>query len=255
MPDEDKNQELYVCGGCAEEIPMQQARISCHSCPDYHLCANCFVIKQFNRPHIESHSTIVLKQSGFVVPLPPGFPPPPAPALPPRRNSTVNTRKTIRVSELPTANWGALWGMIKAPLDKKDKKKSGVGTPEKVDGPIATRRGTPDATDEAKEKGSRDSTPLSRNPINQFPPSQPKSVRQGIECFDSTAPSYPRPASWEPLFKVDSTTTPIFVAFMSTIFGHLDPTYTEFLSPKVYSNFLDLQGFELGSNFCKHYIH
>ncbi|MBA7581814.1 hypothetical protein ES708_23725 [subsurface metagenome] len=66
------------------------------------------------------------------------------------------------------------------------------------------------------------------------------------------APSYPRPAKWEPLFEEDSSTpTPIFVALMSTVFAHLDPRHTGYLSPEVYSGFLDLQGVETSNNICK----
>ncbi|KAF8849512.1 hypothetical protein BDZ45DRAFT_680466 [Acephala macrosclerotiorum] len=242
---DERPQELYSCDGCSERIPTDRARVACHTCPDYHLCANCAVIKQYSRPHVESHTTMVLKLSGFVVPPPPGFPPRPAPALPPRQNSTVNTRQAVRVSEMPTANWGALWSAIKAPLEKMDKK----GRKSSVD----ATRGRSDAVmtsglEDNGKGGSNASSPLSQNPVNNLPPSPPKSVRGGINRTDSEAPSYPRPAEWKQLFGADGTPTPIFVALMSTIFGHLDPEHTGYLTPEVYSAFLDVQGCESDVN-------
>ncbi|CZR65903.1 uncharacterized protein PAC_15803 [Phialocephala subalpina] len=247
MGDDEKPQELYSCNGCSELIPTDRARVACHTCPDYHLCANCTIIKQYTRPHVDSHTTMVLKLSGFVVPPPPGFPPRPAPALPPRQNSTINTRQTVRVSELPTANWGALWSAIKDPLEKMGKKSR--------KGSVDTTRGRSDSVMTGglgdNDKGSNASSPLSQNPVNDMPPSPPKSVRGGINRIDSEAPSYPRLAEWESLFGADGTPTPIFVALMSTIFGHLDPEHTGYLTPEVYSAFLDVQGCESDVNRCK----
>jgi hypothetical protein len=72
-----------------------------------------------------------------------------------------------------------------------------------------------------------------------------------MEQVDSTAPSYSRPANWEPLFGNDSGPTPIFVALMSTVFSHLDPQHTGYLSPEIYSGFLDVQGYPLTENICE----
>jgi len=237
----ESSKDLYTCDGCSSAIPTDRARVSCHSCANYHLCANCFVIKQFSVPHLESHSTMVFKRSGLVVPPPPGFnrgPPP----LPPRTTSTTSTKQPNRLSEIPTANWGALWNVIKAPLEKKDKK------PAKTSAPTQEPELTP--VTESTQDGF-EIVPLNKHSLNQFPPSPPKSVRQRIERVDSTAPSYPRPAKWEPLFENDGTPTPIFVALMSTVFSHLDPRHTGYLTPEIYSGFLDVQGVALEENVCK----
>ncbi|KUJ11387.1 uncharacterized protein LY89DRAFT_739575 [Mollisia scopiformis] len=253
----DQNtQDLYSCNGCSEKIPTGRARIACHTCPDYHLCANCFVIKQFSRPHSESHTTMILKSSGFVVPSLPGFAPRAAPALPPRQNSA---RQSVRVSEMPTANWGALWNIMKAPLEKMDKKnrKGSVDVKEDEFKNVELRGRSPSVMtgglDKGKEqeKGSNSSSPLAQNPVNSLPPSPPKCVLRGIERVDSSAPSYPRPAKWESLFEADGTPRPIFVALMSTIFSHLDPDHTEYLRPETYSAFLDVQGCDLELNSWK----
>lgn len=178
---ENNPQELCSCHGCAEEIPTDRARVSCHSCPNYHLCANCFVIKKFSKHHSESHSTIVFKLSGFVVPTPPGFPRR-NPPLPPRSNSATTARQTNRVSELPTANWGALWNAIKGPLEKREKKKGST------DG--TTSETPPSSTPEKEEENCGFKiAPTTRHSMNQFSPSPPKSARQRMERVDSTAPS------------------------------------------------------------------
>jgi len=195
---------------------------------------------------------MVLKLSGYVVPAPPKFPPRPAPSLPPRHNTAVNARQTTRITQLPTANWGALWNVMKAPLEKKDKK---VTIDTTTNGPVEMKGVTssPSSSINEKEKRTNFFSPLSlnsTNPVNTLPPSPPKSVRQGLERFDSTAPSYPRPANWVPLFEDDSTPTPIFVALMSTIFSYLDPEHTGYLSPEKYSEFLNVQGYEVAINLC-----
>lgn len=248
-------QDLYNCNGCKDDIDTDRARIDCHTCPDYHLCANCFVVKKFPKPHVESHSTMVLKMSGYIVPAPPGFPPRPKPALPPRQNSTVNTRDTTKITEMPTANWGALWNVMKAPLQKKSK----PSTDEvKDDFKSVDVRGRSNSEmsgaldDEGKaRKDSNATSPLSQNPINTLPPSPPRSVGQAVESFDSSAPSYPVPVKWEPLFEADGTPTAIFVVLMSTLFSHLDPEHTGYLKPEIFSAFLDIQGCSLEDNYCK----
>ncbi len=72
-----------------------------------------------------------------------------------------------------------------------------------------------------------------------------------MEQIDSTVPSYPQPATWQSLLEIDGTPTPVFVALMSTIFGHLDPEHTGYLRPETYSAFLDVQGYDLDLNSCR----
>ncbi|KAK0107436.1 hypothetical protein ONS96_003253 [Cadophora gregata f. sp. sojae] len=197
---------------------------------------------------------MVFKQSGVVVPLPPGFAPRPPPALPPRPRSTVNDEsgqegkgKGKGEEPLGAANWGALWNIMKAPLEKKgmlsrkgsendnDKAKAGAFEPVDVTG-ISKSAVT---ENESKTEGSSPSGEA------VLPPSPPKSIRRGVERVDSqaaTTPSYPQPEKWEALFEEDATPAPIFIALMSTIFSRLDPEHTGFLSPETYSKFLETQG-------------
>jgi hypothetical protein len=135
---DDNSQELYSCDGCSEEIPTERARVSCCSCPNYHLCANCFVIKNFSRHQSESHATMVFKLSRFVVPTPLVFPCRNPPALPPGSKSATTAKQTNRVSELPTTNWGALWNAIKGPLEKREKKKGSTDRTESETPPFST---------------------------------------------------------------------------------------------------------------------
>ena len=250
---ESSTNDLYTCNGCRSAILADRARVSCHGCPNYHLCANCSVIKQFNSPHAESHPTMVFKVSGFFGPPPPGFNRRTPPPLPPRTMSSTSTKQTNRLSEIPTANWGAIWNVIKAPLEKKDKKTRKEG----IDATAIDQATELRPASESPPQDGFEIAPLNRHPMNQFPPfppSPPKSVRQRIEKVDSTAPSYPRPAKWELLFEADHTPTPIFVALMSTVFSHLDPQHTGYLSPEVYSGFLDVQGYPLFGNICRFHL-
>ncbi|RDW60030.1 hypothetical protein BP5796_11636 [Coleophoma crateriformis] len=200
---------------------------------------------------------MVLKESGYVVPGAPGFParvlPPP---LPPRRDSVALSTKqaAARVVEMPTADWGSLWNIMKAPLEKeksgKKEKKGRMGGWMKDLGRVggstfSMGSGGPN------ENGSRGDQPPSNDSNSALPPSPPKSVHHGIEREDSSMPSYPEPANWEPLFEADLTPKPIFVALMSTIFGKLDSEHTGYLTPEVYSSFLDLQGTDLQNNTWK----
>ncbi|KAN0099025.1 hypothetical protein V8E51_014688 [Hyaloscypha variabilis] len=195
----DSTKDLYTCDSCSSAIPTDRARVSCHSCANYHLCTNCFVIKEFSTPHLESHSTMVFKVSGFVVPPPPGFNRRPSPPLPPRTNSTTSTKQPNRLVDLASKNQGS------------------------------------------------DLTLITEPPQDSFE----TIPRQQLERIDSTAPSYPRPTNWEPLLSPSGVPTPIFVAFMSTVFSHLDPLHTGYLTPEVYAGFLDVQGCLLSGNVWK----
>ncbi|PBP26276.1 hypothetical protein BUE80_DR002800 [Diplocarpon rosae] len=244
-------EEPYTCTSCITTIPPHRARVTCHSCPSHHLCANCHVIKNFVPPHAGAHPTMVFKHSGLTVASPPGFAPRPhlPPPLPPR-SAPSKTQSLLQIAEapasvtVPTANWGALWSVLKAPLEKRDKR--------------ATKRDSVDETWEGKPReGARrsETSPVarSREETVELPLSPPGSRRSTIETVGSaaSAPQYPVPESWTPFFESDGTPTPIFVALMSTLFSRLDPEHTGFLSPENYSGFLDVQGVEMGANIWK----
>lgn len=210
---------------------------------------------------MDTHPTLVLRESGWVVPLPPGFAPiSKPPALPPRPKPVDPSYEAAvaRASEIPVAEWGVLWNMMKAPLIKKKdaarKGSDGDIKPAELKGaggsPLSMSGAIPMGIDTKKELPDFYAA-LSQNPLNQLPPSPPKSVRHGLERFDSSAPTYARPNKWESLFATDSTPTPIFIALMSTLFAHLDPDHTGYVSPEVYSSFLDIQGYQWTANIWK----
>ncbi|KAL2070956.1 hypothetical protein VTL71DRAFT_13982 [Oculimacula yallundae] len=232
------SQELYACSSCSQEIPAHLARVTCHSCTDHHLCANCQVIKAFYPPHTKSHSAMVFRESGVVVPLPPGFKKKSPPALPPRPESTFDVPKTQEQNKeraLGAADWGAWWSIMTTPLEKRTKKYRGKSIDD---------TGILEVFEVRDVTGGGIDGPVASGGAG-LPPSPPKSVKTGIERADSIAanvPLYPQPEKWEALFEKDSTPTPIFVALMSTIFSDLDTEHTGLLSPETYSNFLDAQG-------------
>ncbi|KAK6584731.1 hypothetical protein PZA11_002955 [Diplocarpon coronariae] len=242
-------EELYSCASCTAAIPPHRARVSCHSCPSHHLCANCQVIKNFVPPHSAVHSTMVFKHSGLTFAPPAGFAPRPGPAPPlPPRAAPSRTPSLLQIAEtpasvtVPTANWGALWNVLKAPLEKREKR--------------AAKRDSVDEAWEGKprEVGRRSETSLvASSQEADLPLSPPGSRRSTLETVGSAAPApqYPVPESWTAFFEKDYTPTPIFVALMSTLFSRLDPEQTGFLSPENYSAFLEVQGVEFGANIWK----
>lgn len=243
----DQDRDLFTCDGCSEDIPADRARVMCHVCKSYYLCANCFVIKQFSKPHVESHSTMILNSSGFKS-SPPVLPPRSAPALP-RRSSIINKRQSVRGPE----NWGVLWNMMKAPLEKKEKRerKGTIDTKRDEVKDVGFGRSLVMTKHESNQKDNEKGniSPLFQNPATNFPPSPTKSVRRGTSRFENNP--YPTPERWEPLFEVNGTPATICVLLMGTIFDHLDPDNTGHLSPEAYSSFLDTQGCALDSNSCK----
>jgi hypothetical protein len=218
----DSKSDLYGCTSCSEKIPNTKARILCNRCLNYHLCSNCYVIKDYAKPHVDSHPTSIITKSGFFVPGAPPVPPKPAPALPPRVAPAPSIKDTV---EIPTADWGLLWNIMKAPLQKKAPKKEDI-TPIEI----------------------KDVTGVGYANGLSLPPSPPKSINL---LDDAAPPMYPMPTAWEPLFAADSTPTPVFISLMSTIFSHLDPNRTGYISPETYSDFLDAQGYQWNANVCK----
>ncbi|TVY84781.1 hypothetical protein LSUE1_G001405 [Lachnellula suecica] len=235
----------YSCGSCTDIIPTQRARIQCHTCTDFHLCANCFVIKQFSKPHIDSHPTMVVKESGIIVPAAPGFSARPPPPLPPRQNQATDA--IAAESEIPMANWGALWSLMKAPLERR-KKQGSVDDSVKSTQVEPTDPPSPAPTASGGLAVNEDLPKPPQTPMSPFPLPPPKPVRRTTGMEPGEAPSYQQPSQWEPLFEADSTPTANFVALMSTIFNHLDPEQTGYLSPEIYSGFLEVQGYSLNSN-------
>ncbi|KAA8564712.1 hypothetical protein MFRU_013g02270 [Monilinia fructicola] len=237
---------LYECDGCTEPIRPDKARIQCHICTDYNLCANCFVIQNVSRSHINNHPTSIYKTSGTTTPaVPPPMPPRPVPLLPPRKD-TLNGTPPKKV-ELPTANWGALWDIVK-PRPKPAKatpSQKGSGSGELIS------ISPPNNEDPYSYSNHSRNLSFSDSPITKLRPDLPPIPGKiELEAFTNPYASMapPVPAEWSPFFQADGTQNAIFVDLMTTIFLHLDVENTDSLSPEVYSAFLEMQGVPMEDN-------
>lgn len=54
----------FTCDSCKQGIAASNPRAHCLSCPDYDLCANCFLGERYTNGHQAHHNTQVFKQSG-----------------------------------------------------------------------------------------------------------------------------------------------------------------------------------------------
>ncbi|RKF58048.1 hypothetical protein GcC1_185029 [Golovinomyces cichoracearum] len=229
------DKELYTCNGCGDLIKKQRARITCNVCVDFNLCSNCYVINYFSKPHIKSHASTIIRESGQItcnkVKLNPSL------RLEILENISVPlVEKQRKYSEIPTANWGALWNVMKAPLVKRD-----VASTKNLD--------KVEASDFQLARLRNNSTsPLSRSPgliLSQLV------VEGQTQDVESPGPTYFCPDQWEPFFGDDNSPSSIFVALMSSIFNRLDEKRTGYLTPETYSEFLDMQGYPLQANIWK----
>ncbi|RKF53781.1 hypothetical protein OnM2_102011 [Erysiphe neolycopersici] len=230
------DKELFICNGCGETIGSERARIWCNICVDFNLCSNCYVIDYSSKTHRKSHATTVFRNSGHV--------------------NSENSNEILlsqsethegeqrkpseetqrKYSEIPTANWGALWNVMKAPLAKKDKRSS------KSIGKIETG-----ALVETRHKSDL------LSPFSGIPEPLP-SLSAMVKPQQSPGypgPKYFRPDKWEPFFESNNTPSSIFVGLMSSIFNTIDEKGTGFLKPEEFSGFLDIQGCPLSANIWK----
>ncbi|RAL59120.1 hypothetical protein DID88_006766 [Monilinia fructigena] len=237
---------LYECDGCTELIRPDKARIQCHICTDYNLCANCFVIQNVSRTHINNHPTSIYKTSGTTTPA---VPPPKAPrpiSLLPTRKDTLSSTPPKKV-ELPTANWGALWDIVK-PRPRPAKatpSQKGPGSGELIS------ISPPNNEDPYSYSNHNRDLSFSDSPITKLRPDLPLiPAKIELEAFTNPYASMapPVPAEWSPFFQADGTQNTIFVDLMTTIFLHLDVENTDSLSPEVYSAFLEMQGVPMEDN-------
>lgn len=228
--------ELYICNGCGDAIGSERARILCNICVDFNLCSNCYVISFSSKVHSKSHATTVFRTSGYVNSENSN-----ATRLSHSETHGGEQRKQSedterKYSEIPTANWGALWNVMRAPLVKKDKRTS------KSLGKIKTG-----ASLELRHK-SELLSPFSDIPEPLLSPSLVANPQRTPEY---PGPTYFRPDKWEPFFEPNNTPSSIFVGLMSSIFNIMDEKRTGFLKPEEFSNFLEIQGYPLSANIWK----
>ncbi|RKF74331.1 hypothetical protein GcM1_240115 [Golovinomyces cichoracearum] len=229
------DKELYTCNGCGDLIKKKRARISCNVCVDFNLCSNCYVINYFSKPHIKSHASTIIRESGQITCSKVKSNPSPHLEIS-EKISVPPVEKQRKYSEIPTANWGALWNVMKAPLVKRDV--ASTKTLDKIE-----------ASDFQQARLRNNSTsPLSSSPGLTLSQLVVEGQTQDVE---SPGPIYFCPDQWEPFFGDDNSPSSIFVALMSSIFNRLDEKRTGYLTPETYSEFLDIQGYPLQANIWK----
>ncbi|KAL4754329.1 hypothetical protein BDW72DRAFT_200810 [Aspergillus terricola var. indicus] len=204
---------LYKCTSCNETIQSTRPRLSCASCsPRMTLCANCYVVGIYPSQHQddESHSLSLHIQSGFL-PVPP--PPPPRIQLVSRSLSAYGPP---RRRPIPTTN-----------------------TYSDVP-PHMPPRPTKSETETRSEVED-----LERRPPKSFPPRVLESEQQQIP--DQEPPEYsekplPTARGWTPLLTEEMKPSLSFTRMMEELFQHLDSQHTGFLSPEVYSQYIEACG-------------
>lgn len=182
----------YSCIACSEVIPEQKARIHCDICPNFDLCANCYVVGAQAGNHASYHPTTLVKVSGV---MSPSMNPP----LPPRR-------PVPSPSQPPSAQ---------------------VNTP-------------PQRSQYTQQ-------------YNNTTPTYPQSSFQSSSALPSPSEppqNFSAGLRWQILFN-GTQPTPEFIALMDAIFQHLDIGRTGYLTPEVYSSFLDVQGYMIEQNVWK----
>ncbi|KAL5003092.1 hypothetical protein BDV10DRAFT_180783 [Aspergillus recurvatus] len=213
---------LYKCTSCNEPIQPTRPRLSCASCaPRTTLCANCYVVQNYPPQHQddESHSISLHIQSGFL-PVPPPPPPRAQPVSrslsaygPPRRRPI----STNTYSDVPPR-------MPPRPTKSETEIKSEVEDAERR----APTSPPPTALDPEQQQRTPD----------QQPP-------------DYSEQPLPTARGWAPLLTEEMKPSPSFTRMMEELFQHLDPQCTGFLSPEIYSQYIEACGAPANHNIWK----
>lgn len=209
---------LYKCVSCDEFIQATKARLSCSSCiPRMTLCANCYVVQDYPPPHQDdtSHPVSLHRHSGF---LP--VPPPPPPRAQPVR-SLSNSFGLPRRRPISAA-------YSDVPPRKPPRPPKPEITGENVD--VENVAATPPSSDP--------SPPLSR------PMDLPQQGSESLPEHQS------KPSGWTLLLDDNMKPSPSFVRLIDELFHHLDRQRTGFLSPEVYSDYLQACGAPENHNIC-----
>ncbi|KAL4928759.1 uncharacterized protein BDV17DRAFT_281834 [Aspergillus undulatus] len=201
---------LYKCTSCNELIQPTKARLSCASCaPRMTLCANCYVVQVYPPQHQDnsSHEVLLHKHSGF---LP--VPPPPPPRSQPVRSMSTSYAPTRRRP------------VSVAPSDVPPRKPPRPARPE-------TR----------SEVGEIEGTPV--RPLLLEPIGSPMEVTQDTNTEPSSQ-QQPEPtgSGWPSLLNEDMKPLPALTRIIEELFHQLDPQRTGFLTPEVYSEYLNACG-------------
>jgi hypothetical protein len=243
----------FTCDGCSEQILPKKARIHCEICPNYDLCANCFVVGQATHNHVSYHPTALIKTSGLSS-NPSLPPPPPLPArtsvLRPPATPTYQRSPSIEVpvhSQSSYAPSPANASVYAPPGSAQQNINYQYHAPapapaQQYQAPQLAFQGQ--TLDQQYATSPNPQAYALPPPPPQNPQFQPQS--QAPQEDQSRSPSH----AWQPLFDGEMPTQS-FVDLMTAFFVQLDPHRMGTLTPEVYSSFLDAQGYETKHNVCK----
>jgi hypothetical protein len=239
----------FICNGCWEQIPPKKARIHCEICPNYDLCANCFVVGQATHNHVSYHPRTLIRASGLSssVSLPP---PPPLHArisvVGNPGNPTYQPTPLIEVQLPPQSNYAlspANVTIYASPGSAPQNYTSQYHDPAQQDH-------EPQIVFQGQVPQQQYAT--STMPLEYALPPQPSPNQQSQYQGEVPQASQSRSPGhvWQPLFDGELPAHS-FVNLMTAFFMHLDPCHLGTLTPEVYSSFLDAQGYETKHNVCK----
>ncbi|KAF2710236.1 hypothetical protein K504DRAFT_254937 [Pleomassaria siparia CBS 279.74] len=242
---------LYTCDGCSEYIPAAKARLDCDNCvPKHDTCANCYVVGNYTKGHVEGHTSSLIVQSGFR-PQPPPMPPRGQDAGGSRQqNQETYGQQNMNVKQqqqqqqqqrqYPQSvapvqqNQQSQYAQSPAPVQQYQQSKQGYGQ-QQVYGQqhVPAHQYTP----------TQQYAPVRQQvvPLPQASPSAPRTPTQGT--------SQPSPSGWQPLFS-GSAPTATYTAFLQAVFARLDTDKDGLISPEQYSAFLDVQQYRLEEDVC-----
>ncbi|KAL4909503.1 hypothetical protein BDW74DRAFT_82805 [Aspergillus multicolor] len=238
---------LYKCTSCSEPIQHTKPRLSCASCsPRMTLCANCYVVQDFPPQHQDDdpHSLLLHRHSGYL-PVPPPPPPRTQPISrsmssygPPRRRpvSTTNVYNDVPPRKPPRPTSTRPEVEIKEEVKDESRKTDKDKEPFTLPGPPPLRIPSEHESPEREVPGR-----FPEQYSEQYPEQYPEQSR-----------SQPTARGWTPLLTEDMKASPTFVRMLEEFFEHLDPQRTGFLSPEVYSQYLEACGAPANHNIWRY---
>ncbi|KAM3077428.1 hypothetical protein ACMFMG_006773 [Clarireedia jacksonii] len=245
---------LYTCSHCNEAIRSDRVRVQCFDSAcvttaeagvhqGYNLCADCFVVGDYTTVggqsvHEEGHQTRVVRLSGTT-----------GKTGEERERERERSRSRARGEErngerrekieVPTANWGALWDIVKPKGGRREREREKKQSDSSI-GSNSTIRGIGGAGSLGSNQGFEVATMSSLRPV--LPP-RPK-LKRSCSSFAAVK----RPSAWQPLFAADESQNVIFGDLMAVLFARLDKEELGLLSPEVWSEYLDVQGVPMEEN-------
>jgi hypothetical protein len=220
----------------------------------YHLCADCFVVGDdlgaggTGRVHEEGHQTRVVRFSGTTEK---------SGEERERERERERDRERSRSRarggeerngerrekiEVPTANWGALWDIVKPKGGRREREREKKQSESSI-GSNSTVKGI------GRPGSGNSNLGFEVAPMSTLRPVLPPRPKLKRSC--SSFAAVKRPSAWEPLFAPDESQNVIFGDLMAVLFARLDKEELGLLSPEVWSGYLDVQGVPMEDNVCR----